>query len=92
MQAVAGPLLSLKLKTLKAREFGSLGNINLTAEHLWGTGEQRLFGLGINLDLLNKIVIGLSAHRDYKLNSWWFQNGIAFRVSKKKKVEQPFNQ
>jgi hypothetical protein len=91
VQGFAGPLLSLKLKTIKAKEFGSLGNINLTVEHLWGTGEQRLLGAGINIDLLNKLVISLSAHRDYNLNTWWFQNGIAFRISKKKKVEEPFN-
>jgi hypothetical protein len=91
VQGCAGPLLSLKLKSIKAKEFGTLGNINLTAEHLWGTDEQRLIGAGINLDLLNKLVIGFSAHRDYNLNTWWFQNGIAFRISKKKKVQEPFN-
>jgi hypothetical protein len=91
LQVAAGPLLSLKLKTFNVKPFGSAGNINLTLEHLWGSGDQRLFGGGFNVDLLNKIVIGLSAHRDYNLNSWWFQNNVAFRISKKKKVEEPFN-
>jgi len=91
VQAAGGPVIALKLKTFNVKPFGSAGNINLSAEHLWGSGDQRLVGAAINVDLLNKIVISLSAHRDYNLNTWWFQNGIAFRVSKKKKVEEPFN-
>ena len=91
VQVAGGPLVSLKLKTFNVKPFGSAGNINLTLEHLWGSGDQRLFGGGFNVDLLNKIVIGLSAHRDYNLNSWWFQNSVAFRISKKKKVPEPFN-
>lgn len=92
VQVAAGPIFSLKLKTFNVKPFGSAGNINLTVEHLWGSGEQRLFGGGFNVDLLNKIVIGISAHRDYNLNAWWFQNGVALRISKKKKTVEPFNQ
>lgn len=91
LQVAGGPVLSLKLKTFNAKPFGSAGNINFTLEHLWGSGDQRLFGGGLNIDLLNKIVIGISAHRDYNLNAWWFQNGVALRISKKKKVVEPFN-
>lgn len=91
IQAAAGPMLSFKLKTLNAKVFGSAGNINVVAEHLWGSDKQRLIGVGLNIDVLNKIVIGLMAHRDYNLNTWWFQNGVAIRISKKKKVEEPFN-
>ena len=91
VQVMAGPLVSLKLKTFNVKPFGSAGNINLTLENLWGSGDQRLFGGGFNVDLLNKIVIGLTAHRDYNLNTWWFQNSVAFRISKKKKVAEPFN-
>jgi len=92
VQVAAGPIVSLKLKTFNVKPFGSAGNINLTLEHLWGSGDQRLLGGGFNVDLLNKIVIGISAHRDYNLNTWWFQNGVAFRISKKKKSVEPFNQ
>jgi hypothetical protein len=91
LQGAAGPLLSLKLKTFQAKAFGSAGNINLTVEHLWGTNKQQLIGVGFNVDLLNKIVIGIFAHRDYHLNTWWFQNGVAFRISKTKKIVEPFN-
>jgi hypothetical protein len=91
LQLSGGPNLTLKLKTFNAKQFGSIGNINISAEHLWGSGGQRLIGLGFNIDALNKIVISLTAHRDYNLNSWWFQNGVAIKISKKKKIEEPFN-
>ncbi len=81
-----GPTISYKIKTLSAGVFGSGGNIHLSAEHLWGTQKQRLFGGGIHLDLANKLVLNFSLHRDYNLNNWWLQNGIAFRLSK---VKQP---
>jgi hypothetical protein len=88
LQAAVGPTLSFKLTTFKAKPFGSLGNLNVSIDHLWGTNQQRLFGGGINADIGNKIIIGLSAHRDYNLNSWWLQNSIGFRISKTKKLPQ----
>ncbi|HVG15612.1 MAG TPA: hypothetical protein VM935_11650 [Chitinophagaceae bacterium] len=81
-----GPTVSYKIKEFTGGHFGSLGNLHLNFDHLWGTDKQRLAGGGINLDLLNKLVVGLSAHRDYNLNNWWIQSGIAFRISK---VKQP---
>ncbi len=77
-----GPTVSLLLRSFKGGFFGTLGNVHLNADHLWGTGRQRLAGGGLNLDLLNKLVVGLSAHRDYRLNNWWVQSGIAIRISK----------
>jgi hypothetical protein len=82
LEGSVGPTLSLLLKEFKGGFFGSLGNLHLNADHLWGTGGQRLAGGGLNLDLLNKLVVGLSAHRDYRLNNWWIQSGIAFKISK----------
>jgi len=90
LHGTAGPTISLKLMDLKGGEFGSLGNLHLTLDHLWGTGQQRLLGGSLNLDLLNKLVVGLSAHRDYRLQNWWLQSGIAFRVSKVKKPPETF--
>ncbi|MEO6404410.1 MAG: hypothetical protein ABIY51_01645 [Ferruginibacter sp.] len=89
---LAGPLVSLKLKTLKAGPFGSAGNINLFLSHLWGTGKQQLVGGGLGLDLLNKLLLNISAHRDYGLNAWWFQTGLGIKLTKTKKVNEPFNQ
>ena len=85
-----GPTISYKLTEFKGGYFGSLGNLHLNADHLWGTGHQRLLGGGLNLDLLNKVVIGLSAHRDYQLANWWLGSSIAFRISALKKVKEDF--
>jgi hypothetical protein len=81
-----GPTLSWKIKTFNAGIFGSGGNIHLSAEHLWSTQKQRLFGGGINVDIANRLILSFMLHRDYNLNSWWLQNGIAYRISK---VKQP---
>ncbi len=83
---------SVKLKTIKALVFGSAANVNLSAEHLWGTGKQKLIGGGINLDLLNKLVLSLTTHRDYEFKTWWLQTSIGIRISKKKKMREPFNE
>lgn len=92
IQALAGPTVSYKLKTLYVGLFGSAANINLAADHWWGTRGQHLAGGSINLDIGNLLVIGLGAHRDYSRNNWWFQQTLAVRLSKKKKVKEPFNE
>lgn len=89
IQALFGPTVSLKLKSFALKNLGSGGNLNLSVDHLWGTGKQRLIGAGINADLLNLMVIGLSAHRDYKLKNWWLQATVALRISKLKKIPHP---
>ena len=88
IQAAFGPTLSIKLKTFKAAPFGSLGNLNLNIDHLWGTNKERLLGGNLNVDLGNKIVLGLTVHRDYNLNNWWLQNTLGIRISKIKKLSQ----
>jgi hypothetical protein len=83
---------SVKLKSINALVFGGAANINLSAEHLWGTGKQKLVGGGINVDVLNKIVLALTAHRDYEFNTWWLQTSLGIRVSKKKKLRSTVNE
>lgn len=89
IQGEFGPSVSLKLKTINANlenaKVGSIANINLLIEHLWGTSQQRLIGGGIIMDTGNLISIGLTAHRDYNLNDWWFQTQIGIRLTKKHK-------
>ena len=84
-QAAFGPTISLKLKSIHAGPVGTAANIHLNFDYLIGTEQERLIGGGINADILNWIIIGLSAHRDYNLNTWWFQNSVAVRISKIKK-------
>jgi hypothetical protein len=83
---------SVKLKTINALVFGGAANINLSAEHLWGTSKQKLIGGGINADVLNKVVLGFTAHRDYEFKTWWLQMSLGIRVSKKKKTKEKFNE
>jgi len=85
LQGAIGPTLSIKLYTIKAQPFGSLGNINLSFDHLWGTGSERLLGGGVNADLGNLVVVGISLQRDYHLDNWWIQSNFALRISKIKK-------
>ncbi len=87
-----GPTLAVKLKTFNAGPFGSAANLHLTGEHLWGTGKQKLAGGGIHVDLLNKLVLGITAHRDYEFNTWWLQSSLGLRLSRIKKTTEPFNE
>ncbi|MFT3679225.1 MAG: hypothetical protein QM791_03065 [Ferruginibacter sp.] len=88
IQGAVGPTVSVKLKTFKAAPFGSFGNIHLNIDHLWGSNSVKLIGGGINVDLGNKIVLGLTAHREYNYGSWWFQNTLGIRISKTKKLPE----
>lgn len=85
-----GPTLSYKLIEFKGGFFGSIGNLHISADHLWGTARQRLAGGGVNLDLLNIVVVGLSVHRDYHFANWWVQSSLAYRISKIKKPKESF--
>ena len=91
LNGLFGPSAALKLKSLETKLFG-VGNIHLLAEHLWGTDKQRLLGGGPFIELGHKLLIGVTAHRDYKLNGWWFQSVIAIRLNKSKTDQQEFNQ
>jgi hypothetical protein len=88
IQAAVGPTVSFKLKNFSLKPFGSAGNLHLSLDHLWGTNKERLIGGGINADIGNRLVLALTAHRDYNLNSWWFQNTVAIRISKVKKLSE----
>ncbi|MFT3981082.1 MAG: hypothetical protein QM687_11470 [Ferruginibacter sp.] len=87
-----GPTVSYKLKTFNAGAFGSAANLHLTADHIWGTDRQKLVGGGLHVDLLNKLVLGVTVHKDYEYHTWWLQTAVGLRISKVKKTPQPFNE
>jgi hypothetical protein len=87
-----GPTISYKLKTFNADPFGSAANLHITADHIWGTNEQKLAGAGIHLDLLNKLVLGVTVHKDYEYKTWWLQTAVGLRISKIKKSKEIFNE
>lgn len=91
MDAQAGPTLSWRLKTFNANPFGSAANLHLSIDHLWGTDKQKLIGGGLHIDLLNKLVLGITAHKDYEYKTWWLQTAVGLRISKIKKTAEPFN-
>lgn len=91
LSGLFGPSVAWKLKSLETKLFG-IGNIHLLAEHLWGTKKQRLIGGGPYIELGHTLLIGITAHRDYHLNGWWFQSAIAIRLNKRKTDQQEFNQ
>jgi hypothetical protein len=80
-----GPNLVAKITTLNVKQMGSILNLQLKAEHLWGTNKQKLIGGGIYAELGQLLLIGLSMHRDYGLNYWWFQGGLGYNLLHKKK-------
>lgn len=92
LSAAFGPTVTFKLKTLNTAPFGSAGNINISFDHLWGTNKEQLLGGSINADIGNKLLLGLSMHRDYNLNTWWLQNTLGLRISKPKKQAEIYNQ
>ena len=59
-------------------------NVQLVGEHLWGTKDQRLVGGGIAAEIGNVLTLSVKSHRDYMLNSWWFQLGLGWNIFRKK--------
>ena len=85
ISAVVGPKLAWKLKTFNLGQFGSLFNLQLQLEHLWGSDNQRLVGGGPVIEAGQILSFSLTAHRDYHFNYWWFRTGIGFNLLHKKK-------
>ena len=85
---VFGPSLAVKVGDIPAGVFGTLGNFQLQAEHLWGTWHQRLLGGGFKIEA-GFLMIGVTAHRDYGLNSWWFQLSTGYNLTRKKHSREP---
>ncbi len=84
-----GPTLNWKIKTLNVKSFGSILNLQVQAEHLWGTGKQQLIGGGLKAEVGQLFQLGFMVHRDYNLNYWWFQGGLGINLIKKKKDSDP---
>lgn len=89
IQGTLGPTVSMKIKSFNANlqgaSVGSLGNLHLLIDHLWGTNKQRLLGGGLIANVGNLLSVGVTGHRDYRLNNWWFQMETGIRLSKRKK-------
>jgi len=84
-----GPHLVVNLLSPDVKKMGSVLNIQLQGEYLWGTRNQRLVGGLLNFEIGQILVAGLSMHRDYALNEWWFQAGVGYNLLRKKISNDP---
>lgn len=80
-----GPRLAWKIKTMKMEPLGSVLNLQLQAEHLWGTDQQRLIGGLFGIELAKMFSFQLMAHRDYQNDAWWFRAGVGYNLLRKKR-------
>ncbi|MEP7374423.1 MAG: hypothetical protein ABI675_13600 [Chitinophagaceae bacterium] len=87
-----GPAVAFKVKSFNLKNLAGLANLQLIAEHNWGTEKQRLAGGGIGLELLQKAMLIFTVHRDYNLNAWWLQTHVGIRLKREKNKEPEFNQ
>jgi hypothetical protein len=85
ISAAFGPRAAWKIKTFNIDPLGSLFNLQLQVEHLWGTDKQKLFGGGPVIEAGQILSFSLTAHRDYCLNYWWFRAGLGFNLLHKKR-------
>lgn len=82
MSGMFGPMVALKIKTFGTQYMGSYANLHLIGEANWGTNKQKMAGGGFGAEIFKKLHLGITAQRDYSLNSWWFQTFIALKLNK----------
>jgi len=92
INGLIGPAVVFKLKSLDFKKMAGLANLQLIAEHTWGSNRQRLIGGGIGLEVLQKALLLITVHRNYKLNNWWMQTHIGINLKKNKSKTPEFNQ
>jgi len=86
----AGPRLALMLTDKPTVLYSTVLNVQLVAEHLWGTKDQRLAGGGLTAEAGQLATLSLKALRDYHLNAWWLQFSLGINLFPKKPSENPF--
>lgn len=86
----AGPRLALMLTDKPKVLYSTVLNIQLLAEHLWGSKDQRLAGGGLALEAGQLGTLSVKALRDYRLNAWWLQLCLGINLFPKKPSENPF--
>jgi len=87
---IAGPHLALLLTDQPRVLQSTVLNVQLTAQHCWGTGEQQLAGGGLTAELGQLATFSLKALRDYHLGTWWLSAGLGVQLFSKKPSDNPF--
>ncbi|WP_158618268.1 hypothetical protein [Chitinophaga lutea] len=67
----------------------SVFNVQLVGEYLFGTKDQRLAGGGLAAEIGTLATVAVKTHRDYALNSWWFQASLGLHLFRKKVAPPP---
>lgn len=82
---LAGPRMAWRISTFQMKSLGSLMNLQIQAEHLWGTDDQKLIGGILGLEIFQMLSVQLLAHRDYEHDAWWYRAGIGWNLLRKKR-------
>lgn len=88
---IGGPRLSLMLTDRPKVLSSTVLNVQLVAEHLWGTKYQRLAGGGLTAEVGQLATFSLKALRDYRLSAWWMQACLGINLFPPKPSENPFD-
>lgn len=84
LNGLAGPRIALKVFQFSKVFTAETGNLHLSADYLFGTGNQQLLGGGIHADLAELLILSLNYRRDLHNRANWFQFGIAYHLSRAK--------
>ena len=86
ISGLAGPRLAWKLKTFQLKPAGSVLNLQLQAEHLWGTDDEKLVGGLLGIELFKTLSFMVMAHREFHWDRWWFRAGLGWNLLHKKRT------
>jgi hypothetical protein len=86
-----GPRLSYRLIS-NMGAVGSLYNVQVCTEALWGTRDHKLWGLGLVVEG-DPIIFSVRGSHEYEFKEFWFEAsiGVNLDVFLRKKNEDPFN-
>ena len=91
VDAMAGPLVAWKVTKFAIPAFaGTLGNLQLQLGYFRGSGDHSAVGGGPFVEVARKFQVGITAFRDYGINSWLFQLGLGINLLSKKIQSDPF--
>ena len=90
LSGLFGPMVALKLKSLKVGYFGTIANLHLMGSAQWGTQGQALAGGGLGLEIAKLAHLGLSVQRNYSQSNWWIQSFIAIRLNRIEARKDPY--
>jgi hypothetical protein len=84
-----GPTAALKICTFSVSPFGTIANLQLQADYTWTTRSRQFLGGGPKLEFGQLLIIGLTVHRDFEDNAWFFQTAVGFNLFHQKRPAGP---